>query len=362
MLENILFFEQPYPYFLCPDSLDEAVAGQAAAVLSGPLPWEARAGDVRAAEQLDLRRHYAPRPEAPAFLQAGFLDEMRGRMQTLFQAPLSADDIQVLGQRLRPGQRLGVSNDSPGLGRASYRVLLPCARERQPEDGGVFHVHAGDDPGAISRSIRPHPNLAVGLELGARSYHSVSPPERQPCTALIFNFWHQGNSPVVERRLRQTLASLLPKAAIAEDAGSPADWPAPRAAQALLGEWCMGMTAQAAGLLLTAARSGAAEAVRAPEVSAALARLGFASGAPLPSGEAIHAAAQANAGLSADPDTLRAALALAVWVASAPSRMFTHEHWLSCAAQVRPWAHRLPIRVMHLAEALFPEWPPAGAG
>lgn len=355
MLDNILFFERPYRHFLCVDSLDQAVAAQAAAVLGGPLPWEQSA--VSVASRLDLRRHYAQRAEAPAFLHSGFLNEMRGRVQTLFQAPLSADDIQVQGRRQLPGQRIGVHNDSPGLGDEGYRVVLQFTHDLSPEDGGLFNIHAGDDPEAICQSIRPYPNLAVGFEMGAQSYHSVTPPTRQPRAALIFNFWHQGNSPVVARRVRQALATLLPDVARLEEEG-PANWPAPRAAQALLAEWCMGNAAQAAGLLLAAA--AASETVRSPGIDKALARLGFPAGAPLPSGEAILAAAQAHAGLNSDPDTLRAALALAVWGAGAPSRIFSHEHWSRCAAQVRPWAHRLPIRAMHLAEALFPEWPRAG--
>ena len=265
-------------------------------------------------------------------MHSGFLNEMRGRVQTLFQAPLSADDIQVQGRRQLPGQRIGVHNDSPGLGDEGYRVVLQFTHDLSPEDGGLFNIHAGDDPEAICQSIRPYPNLAVGFEMGAQSYHSVTPPTRQPRAALIFNFWHQGNSPVVARRVRQALATLLPDVARLEEEG-PANWPAPRA-QALLAEWCMGNAAQAAGLLLAAA--AASETVRSPGIDKALARLGFPAGAPLPSGEAILAAAQAHAGLNSDPDTLRAALALAVWVAGAPSRIFSHEHWSRCAAQVRP--------------------------
>ena len=70
MLDNILFFERPYRHFLCVDSLDQAVAAQAAAVLGGPLPWEQSA--VSVASRLDLRRHYAQRAEAPAFCTAVF--------------------------------------------------------------------------------------------------------------------------------------------------------------------------------------------------------------------------------------------------------------------------------------------------
>ncbi|PTU64391.1 hypothetical protein DB032_05455 [Chromobacterium sp. Panama] len=374
MLENVLFFEQPYRHFLCFDTFDETVAQQADAVLRGPLPWEERVGDFFVTYRLDLRRLYQLRPDAPAFVREEFLDALREQMQILFEVPLSADDIQVLGHRMVPGQRIGVHNDNPGLGYEGYRVVVQFTRDHRPEDGGLLNIHAGDEPEAVYQSIRPYPNMAFGFEMSAHSYHSVSALTRQPRDALIFNFWHQGNTPAVERRVRQTLAQLFPDAALAAsdpgerglhrdgDVSDAPDWPAPSAAQALLAEWGLGGAAQAAGLLLTAARSGGPEPVRAPEVSAALARLGFAPGAPLPASEAIHAAAQVNVGLSTDPDTLRAALVLAVWVASAPSRMFTHEHWRRCAAQVRPWAHRLPIRVMHLAETLFPEWPQTGAG
>ena len=191
MLDNILFFERPYRHFLCVDSLDQAVAAQAAAVLGGPLPWSraqsaSPAGWICAGTMRSGRRR--------RLLHSGFLNEMRGRVQTLFQAPLSADDIQVQGRRQLPGQRIGVHNDSPGLGDEGYRVVLQFTHDLSPEDGGLFNIHAGDDPEAICQSIRPYPNLAVGFEMGAQSYHSVTPPTRQPRAALIFNFWHQATA------------------------------------------------------------------------------------------------------------------------------------------------------------------------
>ena len=59
MLDNILFFERPYRHFLCVDSLDQAVAAQAAAVL----------GTLAVGAERSQRRQ--PAGSAPALCAAG---------------------------------------------------------------------------------------------------------------------------------------------------------------------------------------------------------------------------------------------------------------------------------------------------
>lgn len=359
MLEDVLFFTRPYRHFLCFETLDEAVLAEAKAVLRGPLPWETRVGSFYVTYRLDLRAHLRGN-DGPRFVHEDFLFTMRDRMAEIFSTPLS-DDIQVLGHKMVPDQTVGVHNDNPGLGYESYRIVTQFTEDHRPEDGGTLNIYASPRSEDVYQSIRPCLNMSFGFEMSGHSYHSVSKVNNRQRDALIFNFWHVGNAPAVERLVHKALDALPAEGGLerllgpcAKEELVPEIFHAPAACARLLQVWSIGDHAAAAGFLMTL-REGSRDA-RPDEDHPLIQRLRRAAGLPLDMSAFADPSSLAEASAAGqDPASFNAAIALAIWLARARKRMFSPELWEAAYRKVAPCRDRLPEEPRRIAGTLFPE-------
>jgi hypothetical protein len=228
-------------------------------------------------------------------------------MAEMFGEPLS-DDIQVLGHRMAPDQAIGVHNDNPGLGYENYRVIVQFTESHEEDDGGLLNLHASDRPEDIFQTVAPFPNMGFGFEMGAGSFHSVTAVKRKDRMALIFNFWHVGNTPAVERAVNEALT----------DAGIAMGDP-PRKA----------------------------DPVADARDTAALLRHW---GEP----DSVVAEGFREVLLDAGGATLTPVVALAHWVVRAPARMFSRELWHRAYAEIEAGRSELTTEARALADLIFP--------
>lgn len=319
MFDNALFFDQPFRHFLCFDSFAPAMIAEMRRTVRGPIPWGVRIGSFYETRRLDLREHLQSAGLCPAFISDRFLTTMASRLVELFSEPLSSD-VQVLGHRMLPGQSIGVHNDNPGLGFENYRVIVQLTTRHREEHGGALNLHLADDGSTIFRQIRPCYNMSFGFETGALSYHSVDCVTSRNRDALLFNFWHVGNSPAVEHAVWQALEGIWTQD---DEANPDSAIAASRMAAKLLERW------------------GCSNRLSAAAVIAALS-----TGAPpdnehMVLREVIRRSAEPL--VDTEPQGVEAALVvLAVWIARAPRRSFNRAAWRLARDQIQPFLSCLP--------------------
>ncbi len=354
MLDDVLLFDEPYRHFLCFESFGADDAADMREVLSSDLDWGVREGSFYVTYRLDLRAFFEKR-RTPRFLDEDFLFRMRDRMSKLFSVPLS-DTIQVLGHRMIPGQRIGVHNDNPGLGFENYRIVTQFTFDQKPEDGGELNIHTSDRPQDVYQSIRPYPNMSFGFETSARSYHSVNLVRNVNRDAMLFNFWHAGNAPAVEKAIQTAIEGLLPiQTSNDEIAASDSGIEAALLADGLVARWGLDSHVGAAAALLaleSAPPRNDSRALRAALAASWRAALDLNSGAA-GSTEIDSMARVSTRWMRADLPTVKAVLSLAVWAARAPRRMFTAEAWELVRMQVAPQRDLLPIDARVLADEIL---------
>ncbi|MEA3062537.1 MAG: hypothetical protein QOJ94_2318 [Sphingomonadales bacterium] len=336
MFERALLFNAPFRHFFCFDSFPPTLVAEMRRVVTSPLPWGIRIGSFYETRRLDLRAHLKEAPNRPRFVEDRFVDAMRRSISRIFGEPLY-DCVQVLGHRMLPGQAIGVHNDNPGLGFENYRVIVQLTARHRKRDGGALNLHLSDEPSSAFQSIRPLYNMSVGFEAGHASYHSVDAVSGRPRDALLFNFWHVGNSPAAERAVYGALGDLWRE----EDRQHPdTGLLAAFIAEALLGRWGAppGLAAHAALSALGTVRPADPDLRRGPE-SAWKGR--------------------AEPPVSSEASALTA---LAVWLARAPRRTFDRRLWRQHAELVAPARKHLPAPARDAADAiLFAEGAPGGS-
>ena len=131
-------------------------------------------------------------------------EQGREAVREHFAADLS-DDSQILAHRMNNGHRINPHNDAPPLGFETYRVVLYL--DNPPKGEGDLSLHA-DSNAPATRVYWPKPGLAIGLAFSRDSFHSVGALTQGARTTLIFNYWHKGNSPAVERAICSHIETL----------------------------------------------------------------------------------------------------------------------------------------------------------
>jgi hypothetical protein len=195
-------FADPFPHFIAPDFLGATAAARLNATLDRTGAWEMRQESFYDHWSCELYHSDRGVPAPPVI--AEMLERAGAAVVEHFGAVL-ADARQALAHRMGPHNRIGVHNDAPALGYEAYRVLVYL--DRPARRSGQLHLHGAERDGPV-RSIAPEPGLAVGMALGRRSYHSVAPLAAGRRTAIVLNFWHAGNSPAIERAIRDHVDRL----------------------------------------------------------------------------------------------------------------------------------------------------------
>lgn len=356
MVEDVLQFDLPYRHFLCFDTFLPADAEEMRRILSSNLDWGIREGSFYVTYRLDLRAFFKDRSTV-WFLDQDFLFNLRDRISEIFSAPLS-DDVQVLGHRMIPGQQIGVHNDNPGLGFENFRVITQFTVDHSAEDGGELNIHTSDRPEDIYQSIRPFPNMSFGFETSAHSYHSVGPVNNRNRDAVIFNFWHVGNSPFAETTIRRATDGLIrdtcPDALGAAELDSGIE--AALCAKALLARWGLNDRACAAAALVamnSAVPTEETKPIRNKFAREWSAELGLAHTDTVNLNLA-RVVELCEGAIPGDLTAREAILALSTWVSRAPRRNFTAEMWEEVRSKIGPHRDQLPTPARGLADAIFP--------
>lgn len=195
---------EPFPFFVSHESFSPDVIEEMISLLRDGLPWEDRSGDFFRTWRVELQSNDFAAPVG--FLRRDFLKALRDDVAALFGVELS-DDFQVLAHRMTAGQRIGIHNDNPGLGYEAFRIVTQLTVGFGAEHGGALLLHRGPDADDVFERIPPSRNMSFGFEMGERSFHSVEPVGSDVRDAVIFNFWHRGNTPQVERKIRSLVAA-----------------------------------------------------------------------------------------------------------------------------------------------------------
>lgn len=121
-----------------------------------------------------------------------FQAELIQRMRAITGLPL-VDRCVVTAQRMMPGHVIGVHSDRPLLGYEIARLVVQLSTRWQPNHGGVLELFATPQGKAIVR-VPPKHNEAFGFLLHVDSHHGVT-EVTQPRQSVVFNFWHEANTP-----------------------------------------------------------------------------------------------------------------------------------------------------------------------
>jgi len=137
--------------------------------------------------------------EIPEMLLRG----VASRMREITSQPLM-DRVQVTAQQVEPGQSIGVHSDRPLLGYEFVRLVLQLNDLWLPEHGGVLELYESPDRPAVVR-LEPDYDVAFGFVLHEASHHGVT-EVCQLRRSLVFNFWHEANSPELRDAVHELFA------------------------------------------------------------------------------------------------------------------------------------------------------------
>ncbi len=193
MLSGSSRHHRPFSFFTCQSALGADDCAMLEALFSARDGWQARDDGFYSCSLRDTTR------EIPTRLLSGVL----ARMTALTGLPLAAEVV-ATAQRLLPGQVIGVHSDHPLLGYEVARLVVQLNRDWTPGHGGVLELYASPDGPPVER-IEPVYNSAFGFLLSEKSYHGVT-RANAPRRSVVFNFWHEGNTPALADAVRALFA------------------------------------------------------------------------------------------------------------------------------------------------------------
>src|ERR1044071_2159456 len=185
-LSSVETFSKPFPYFVSPTAFGDEVDVEILNWLESDAPWELV--ETHFYEQYEFSFADALVPTHLSFLQEDFfLNELRTRIEGLFQATLS-NRIDLTAHKLVPGQRIRIHNDFI-LGQETYRLLIQLNRCWTDGDGGFLLLFNSADPADVHKVFRPFHNSVVGLAITPNSHHAVSTVHGGERFTLVYSFY-----------------------------------------------------------------------------------------------------------------------------------------------------------------------------
>jgi hypothetical protein len=195
LLLQPIYHQNPFPFF----SVDAAFSEEQCAVLEQLFlqtdEWQHRDGAFYRCSLCDVTELI------PATLQT----EVLVRMREITGLPL-VNRVLVTAQRMLPEQVIGIHSDRPLLGYEITRLVVQLNKQWQAEHGGVLELFSSLEGEAVF-SITPEYNKAFGFVLHAESYHGVT-EVTQPRQSVVFNFWHQANTPELAAHVQTLFTNL----------------------------------------------------------------------------------------------------------------------------------------------------------
>ena len=185
----------PFPFFAVDAAFSEEQCAVLDSLFSQDNAWQHRDGAFYRCSLSDVT----------ARIPATFQREILARMRDITGLPL-VDRVLVTAQRMLPGHVIGIHSDRPFLGYEIARLVVQLNKHWQAEHGGVLELFASPEGEAVF-SVNPEYNKAFGFLLHAESYHGVT-EVTQPRQTVVFNFWHEANTPELEAHIQALFANL----------------------------------------------------------------------------------------------------------------------------------------------------------
>lgn len=185
-LSSIETFSKPFPYFVSQKAFSEDVGMQILNWLESDAPW--KLVETNFYEQYEFSFDDTQLPTHLSLLKEDlFLEELRRRIEDLFQASLS-DRTDITAHKLIPGQRIRIHNDFiPG--QETHRLLIQLNRCWTDDNGGFLLIFNSPDPADVHKVFRPSHNSVVGLAITPNSHHAVSTIHGGERFTLVYSFY-----------------------------------------------------------------------------------------------------------------------------------------------------------------------------
>lgn len=181
-------FTEPFKYFVADEAFDRSVSLLLLEWLESHAPWKLVITDFY--EQYEFNFLDVQLPSHLFFLQEqAALDEVKGRMERVFQVSLSAR-VDLSAHKLIPGQRIRLHNDFiPG--QETHRLLIQLNRGWADEKGGLLIFFNSSNPADVHRLFLPVHNSAVGFAISPASNHAVSTVHDGERFTLVYSFYER---------------------------------------------------------------------------------------------------------------------------------------------------------------------------
>lgn len=218
LLQDPAHTTTPFPFFTTDAALPAADAWALHALFDKPRDWQEHRTFYRA-QLCDVTS------EVPQALRTALVARMRAVTGLDLLPPVA-----VTIQTMEPGQGADVHTDRPLVGYEAVRLVLQLNPTWAPAHGGLLRMHHTKDapPEAAFLTRPPRFNSAFGFAMTPRSFHAVDDTAHHRRTA-VFNFWHAGNPPGLDDRVRRAMAGFsiaaLPRALDAEASAAEAVYP-----------------------------------------------------------------------------------------------------------------------------------------
>src|SRR6266404_1463992 len=185
-LSSVEVFSTPFEYFVSPEALANDLSFAVLRWFETDAPWKLVETDFYEQYEFSLWDVEVP-PELLVLGQPDFLDELKSKIESLFNVKLG-NDIDVAAHKLIPGQRIRLHNDFIA-GEQTYRLLIQLNRGCKDEDGGLLLLFNSADASDIHKVFRPIHNDAIGFVVSPASNHAVSLVNSGERFTLVYSFY-----------------------------------------------------------------------------------------------------------------------------------------------------------------------------
>jgi hypothetical protein len=128
------------------------------------------------------------------------LRSVQGFVEDRFGVPL-APEMEVVAQRMDPGDYSGFHNDSPRLGWETHRLNLYLNDDWNVARGGRFQIASTMSGEPVSGFIEPTLGAVMAFEACPNSYHAIEPVREGERYSILYMLWHAANAPPVARAI-----------------------------------------------------------------------------------------------------------------------------------------------------------------
>ncbi len=184
-LSSLEVFAEPFPYFTAKEGLGELVCEAFLNWLDNKAPWELVETDFY--EQYECSLVDVPLPAPLRFFTEPFIDELRLKVEGIFDQPLS-ERFDCTAHKLAAGQRIRIHNDYIPGGE-THRVLIQLNRGWDDALGGYFMLFNSEEVSDVHRVFPPMNDTVVGFAISQQSNHAVSTVHGGERFTIVFSFY-----------------------------------------------------------------------------------------------------------------------------------------------------------------------------